>query len=275
MPTDGWRPTSPFLNWTRRLSEDRIFFARLGRRSSASRETRPANTLQRGSLMKFVRVLSAFFSCVACVACGSSDEGAGHGGSAPIGFGGANAASSGGTNAAQGGNRTGAGGKISASGGTSAGSTASNGGAASGGNGAAHGGTSPGSGGANSFGGASARAGAGGISGTPPAPGSDGLSPYKRECHGDSLDCGDPALRCLGLRDASGVLGYSCSNRCDTVSDCSSASAGTDAPAGCLDFVNERHCLLVCQDESGQKACPTGMSCYVYPGTTLGYCLWR
>lgn len=229
--------------------------------------------------MTFVRVFSAVFSCVLCVACSDNDEGSGHGGSAgmaPLGFGGASVTEGGSSNAPRGGNSSGLGGKTSAYGGTGAGSSASNGGASSAGaTGSAHGGKSSGSGGATSLGGAAARAGASGGPTTPPGPGSDGLSPYKQECHGDSLDCGDPALRCLGLRDTSGVLGYSCSNRCETVSDCNTASAGTDATAGCLDFVNERHCLLVCQDDSGQKACPTGMSCYVYPGTTLGYCLWR
>ena len=109
-----------------------------------------------------------------------------------------------------------------------------------------------------------------------PEPGSDGASPYIRECHGDSLDCEDPALRCLGIRDGSEVFGYGCSNVCETVADCSSADSRAPAKVGCVDFVTSKHCLLVCKDElTGEHACPTGMSCYVYPGSLLGYCLWR
>lgn len=112
-------------------------------------------------------------------------------------------------------------------------------------------------------------------SGTPPAPGPGGKSAYAVECRGDSLDCNDPALRCLGLRDGNTVLGYSCSNECRTASDCSAAPSGAEATAGCVDFAIAKHCVLVCQDATGQRSCPNGMSCYVYPGAPIGYCLWR
>jgi len=111
---------------------------------------------------------------------------------------------------------------------------------------------------------------------TPPAPNPDGSSPYERECHGDSLDCGDvPTLLCLGIRDETTVDGYSCSNPCESDSDCTSAPSSAEAKAGCVDFVTQKHCLLVCLDGTKRSTCPTGMGCYVYPQTTVGYCLWQ
>ncbi|HYO93507.1 MAG TPA: hypothetical protein VER33_03300, partial [Polyangiaceae bacterium] len=108
-----------------------------------------------------------------------------------------------------------------------------------------------------------------------PGPGPDGRSSYAIECRGDSLDFKDAALRCLGLRDGNTVLGYGCSNECQSAADCSSAPSGAEATAGCVDFAFSKHCVLVCQQGATLRACPTGMSCYVYPGTDLGYCLWR
>lgn len=121
--------------------------------------------------------------------------------------------------------------------------------------------------------GASAGGGPGGDS--VPGPGPDGRSAYAIECRGDSLDCKDAALRCLGLRDGNTVLGYGCSNECQSAADCSRAPSGAEATAGCVDFAFSKHCVLVCQQGATLRACPTGMSCYVYPGTDLGYCLWR
>lgn len=126
-----------------------------------------------------------------------------------------------------------------------------------------------GAGGSIGFGGEAGSAG-------PPDPAPDGKSPYRIECHGDSLDCGDPALRCLGIRDTTQVFGYSCSNPCRDDSDCSDADSGAEASAGCVDFVSSSHCLLVCKDETrGERECPSGMSCYVFPGSPIGYCLWQ
>jgi hypothetical protein len=117
---------------------------------------------------------------------------------------------------------------------------------------------------------------AGAAGASAPGPGPDGKSPYLTECHGDSLDCADPELRCLGLRDGSQVFGYACSNQCGGPEDCSDADSGAEATVDCVDFVSSKHCLFVCKDErSGDRACPTGMSCYVYPGALIGYCLWR
>ncbi|HEV8551107.1 MAG TPA: hypothetical protein VGQ57_18795 [Polyangiaceae bacterium] len=111
--------------------------------------------------------------------------------------------------------------------------------------------------------------------GDPPKPSDDGSSPYERECHGDTATCGDVnTLRCLGIRDDATVYGYSCSNPCDSDADCSSAPASGEARAGCVDFVTQKHCLLVCLQGSAMHSCPDGMGCYVYPQTTVGYCLW-
>jgi len=117
----------------------------------------------------------------------------------------------------------------------------------------------------------------GAADGMPPAPQPDGTSPYATECRGDSLDCNDPALRCLGLRDpnTSAVLGYSCSNECQTIDDCSSAPSGAEATAGCVDFAIAKHCMLVCREGTVERTCPTDMSCYSYPGNPIGYCLYR
>jgi hypothetical protein len=121
--------------------------------------------------------------------------------------------------------------------------------------------------------GATSQAGIGGI----PGPGPDGKSPYQRECHGETAMCVDVAsLRCLGIRvSADEVAGYSCSNPCQTDADCSTIASSAEAKAACVDFVTQKHCLLVCQEQSKTSSCPKGMGCYVYPGTTIGYCLWQ
>ena len=155
------------------------------------------------------------------------------------------------------------------SGGTSYGGKLGTGGGASG-SAAAMGGTSGSVAGSTSWGPA------GGYPAVvPPPPASDGSSPYLRECHGDTRSCVDVAnLRCLGIRDGTQVNGYSCSNPCQTDADCSSAPTGVAATAACVDFVSQKHCLLVCLSNGTSRACPTGMSCYVYPGSPTGYCLW-
>jgi hypothetical protein len=163
--------------------------------------------------------------------------------------------------------------------GTSSGGSAGRG---SGANIAGIGGTNSGRAGAPSMAGAGAEdpfasAGTAGLAQVPPPPGPDGSSPYVRECRGDTRDCGgDPrVLRCLGLRDGTEVFGYGCSNPCQTEADCSTAPSGVEASAGCVDFVSAKHCLLVCLEGTQQRECPAGMSCYVYPGSEIGYCLWR
>lgn len=109
-----------------------------------------------------------------------------------------------------------------------------------------------------------------------PSPSEDGSSPYLRECHGDSLDCADPSMRCLGIREGTEVFGYGCSNTCNGIDDCSRVESGAAAAVDCVEFVTSKHCLFVCKDEqNGERACPDGMSCYVYPGSPTGYCLWR
>jgi len=118
-------------------------------------------------------------------------------------------------------------------------------------------------------------AGTGGHAG-PPAPSDDGSSPYERECHGDTVECGDvETLRCLGIRDDTSIYGYSCSNPCETDADCSDAPASGEAMAGCVDFVTQKHCLLLCLSGGTMRSCPEGMGCYVYPQSPTGYCLWQ
>ena len=110
----------------------------------------------------------------------------------------------------------------------------------------------------------------------PPKPNDDGSSPYERECHGDTIECDDvEVLRCLGIRDDSTIYGYSCSNTCETDADCSDAPASGEAQAGCVDFVTQKHCLLVCLSDGKTHSCPDGMGCYVYPQSPIGYCLWQ
>ena len=112
--------------------------------------------------------------------------------------------------------------------------------------------------------------------GDPPKPNDDGSSPYERECHGDTIECNDvEVLRCLGIRDDSTIYGYSCSNTCETDADCSDAPASGEAQAGCVDFVTQKHCLLVCLSDGKTHSCPDGMGCYVYPQSPIGYCLWQ
>jgi hypothetical protein len=116
----------------------------------------------------------------------------------------------------------------------------------------------------------------GGAGAPQPPDGVDGKSPYEIECHGDTAMCGNPnALLCLGLRIGTEVLGYSCANECQSDANCSDQPASTDASAGCIDFVNKKYCLLVCKNGDEEASCPTGMYCYVYEGTTTGYCLWH
>lgn len=110
----------------------------------------------------------------------------------------------------------------------------------------------------------------------PPPARDDGSSPYLTACHGDTTSCVDVAnLLCLGIRDGSSVAGYSCSNPCEDNADCSSASSSAAAKAECVDFVTQKHCLLVCLKDGEQRECPKGMTCYNYAGNPLGYCLWK
>jgi hypothetical protein len=133
------------------------------------------------------------------------------------------------------------------------------------------GGSSSAQGGKIGSAGATAQAGIGGI----PGAGPDGNSPYQRECHGETAMCVDVAsLRCLGIRDGMNVAGYSCSNPCQTNADCSKVPSSAEAAPACVDFVTQKHCLLLCLQQGKSSSCPTGMSCYVYPGSTTGYCLW-
>jgi hypothetical protein len=97
---------------------------------------------------------------------------------------------------------------------------------------------------------------------------------YGVECAGNSADCGDTKVTCLGVNlDTSGV-GYACSNHCATVADCSDAPSGAEAEVGCVQFTMQKRCVLVCYDNGTDYECPTGMGCYIYPNSPIGYCLW-
>lgn len=111
-------------------------------------------------------------------------------------------------------------------------------------------------------------------SGAPPAV--DGKSVYTLECRGDSKDCNSASVPCFGVGGSpEAALGYACSNRCSSIDDCSQAPTGTAAQVDCVKFTSASHCVLVCKQEALEFACPTGMSCYAYPGSPVGYCLWQ
>ncbi|MFZ5895668.1 MAG: hypothetical protein ACOY0T_31715 [Myxococcota bacterium] len=222
---------------------------------------------------------------VTCVACGSNDDSStGSGGTtstSPLGGraqtdGRGGASSQGGISASAGKPNTSLGG-APASGGTSSGTSGGSLNTSSGGLGAS--GASGGKAAANAGGTTTSYAGSIGSGGypamVPPPAKSDGSSPYTTECHGDTRTCIDVAnLRCLGIRDGTQVNGYSCSNPCQSDKDCSTAPSGVSASAACVDFVTQKHCLLTCLTNGTRYDCPTGMNCYVYPGSNIGYCLW-
>lgn len=115
-------------------------------------------------------------------------------------------------------------------------------------------------------------AGATGIEVPGPAPG--GGSVYAVECSGQTEMCGVEGAHCLGIALDTGATGYSCSNRCDTIDDCSDAPSGAEADVGCIQFKAEKRCVLVCYEQPNEYACPKGMGCYIYPNSPIGYCLW-
>jgi hypothetical protein len=133
--------------------------------------------------------------------------------------------------------------------------------------------TSTGEGGAETGGaGAPAEAGAGGVE--PPGPAPGGGSVYAVECSGDSAMCSVAGAHCVGINTGDDQVGYSCSNQCNTVDDCSDEPSGAEATAGCVQFQQEKRCVLVCYDQPNEYACPDGMDCYIYPNSPIGYCLW-
>jgi hypothetical protein len=213
--------------------------------------------LRHSRLSRFALAVPLLFGCSSSE---DDDSGAGEnsGGSISLASGGFLA--TGGTFASTGGFASNTGGF------TAAGGSANSGGSSSAGK------ASAGAGGRVPSAGATSQGGIGGI----PGPGPDGKSPYQRECHGETAMCVDVAsLRCLGIRvSADEVAGYSCSNPCQSDAACSTIASSAEARAACVDFVTQKHCLLVCQQQSKTASCPSGMGCYVYPGSTVGYCLW-
>ncbi|HKY34758.1 MAG TPA: hypothetical protein VJN18_02360 [Polyangiaceae bacterium] len=108
----------------------------------------------------------------------------------------------------------------------------------------------------------------------PPGPAPGGGSVYAVECSGETEMCGVERAHCLGINLDTGGTGYACSNRCRTVDDCSDAPSGAPAEAGCVQFTREKRCVLVCYQQPNEYACPDGMSCYIFPSSPIGYCLW-
>ena len=137
-------------------------------------------------------------------------------------------------------------------------------------------GGSPGSGGVGVSGSAgTAGTGTGGASdGGPPPPTEAGTSVYTVQCSGDSAVCGYPSAYCLGLTLDEGGVGFACSNDCQSVTDCSSAPTGAEAQPACVSFTEKSRCVLRCQIGEDLLDCPNGMSCYTYPLSPVGYCLW-
>ncbi len=185
---------------------------------------------------------------------------------------------------ASGGASAGSGGSGASTGnGGSAGSSAGSSGvdANSGASGGGAGGSS-GASGASGVGGASGtsgtsgggRSGAGGSRGDggPPPPTDGGGSIYSVQCRAESRPC-LPGY-CLGIQLPDGGNGFTCSNDCQTVADCSTAPSGAEAKAGCAQFTNRSRCVLICENAGTRYACPRGMGCYTYPGAEVGYCLW-
>jgi len=125
---------------------------------------------------------------------------------------------------------------------------------------------------AGSAGSPPAAAGAGNLE--PPGPAPGGGSVYAVECSGETEMCGVEGVHCLGVNLDTGGPGYACSNRCETVDDCSDLPSGAAAEAGCVQFTQQKRCVLVCYNQPNEYACPDGMSCYIYPNAPIGYCLW-
>jgi hypothetical protein len=215
-------------------------------------------TMSSPAISRFSGLMLAFTAVAGISACGG-DEDAG-GDSSEAGSGGtlATAGSSGRASSSAGGAGVGRGGSQAAAG--SAGKGPSDAGSAG----------RP----VTSSGGAGSMTGSAGSAGRPSS--NTGNSPYEIECHGETASCGDPSsLLCLGLRVQTQIFGYSCSNECESDADCSTQPASTDAAVGCVDFVNTKYCMLVCQDDEDRASCPSGMYCYAYEGARIGYCLWR
>jgi hypothetical protein len=213
-------------------------------------------------------LLVAAIACVPALVTCSDDDTSGSGGSG--GKGGGSSGTTGGSGAAGGTANAGSGGSAGGSGGgtTSGGSAGSGGSGGSGGSsGTAASGGSGASGGASGTGGAVSDAG-------PPPPTEAGLSVYSVECSGDSKVCGYPAAQCVSISLGDGSIGYMCSNHCDSNADCSTAPSGAEAQANCVPFTQQSRCALLCNDAGTLHDCPSGMSCYTYPGSLVGYCLW-
>jgi hypothetical protein len=208
-------------------------------------------------------LLVASLACLpALITCSDDDDASGNGASG--GKGGGSSGATGGSSATGGTVNAGSGGTVGGSGGNpatggSAGSGGSSGSGGSGGSGA--------SGGASGTGGAVSDAG-------PPPPTEAGLSVYSVQCSGDSQVCGYPLGQCVGIAVGDGSTGFMCSSHCASNADCSTAPSGAEAEARCVAFTQQSRCVLLCNNDGTLYDCPSGMDCYTYPGSPVGYCLW-
>jgi hypothetical protein len=206
--------------------------------------------------------LPAIVTCSEDDATPGTPGGGTSGASGSAGTGGASGSSSGGSSGSANAGRGGAGG--------------SGGNAGTGGSGAAGGNAGTGNAG-GSGGGSGGSAGAAGTTsgdGGPPPPADGGGSIYAVECRGESRPCGFPAAHCLGIQLPDGGAGFTCSNHCQSANDCSNVPSGAEAQADCVQFTQQSRCVLVCENAGTRASCPGGMTCYTYPGSQLGYCLW-
>ena len=207
-------------------------------------------------------------SLPAVVTCSDEDPQPSTPSSGTSGVGGSGAASGSSSGGASGRGNAGNGGSAASSGTGSGGGDASSG--ASGGIGGA-GGTSGVSGNSGSAG--TAPGGMGGRSdGGPPPPTDAGGSIYAVQCRAESRPC-LPGY-CLGIQLQDAGNGFTCSNDCQTAADCSTAPSGAEAQAGCVQFTARSRCVLICENSGTRYGCPSGMSCYTFPGAQIGYCLW-
>jgi hypothetical protein len=225
-----------------------------------------------------IRVLTLSALLVPCfIACGEdgadSEESGGSGGTGAV------IPSSGSSGSAGKGGSSASGGSSSAGkGGSGTGGSAGKGGGGTGASGGSGATSSEGGSGATAEGGSGADVSEGGTGtgdmfGGAPGAMEGGLSPYAPDCD-ETNPCLTPGVTCLGVRLNEGGYGFTCSNQCDAVDDCSGADSGAEATPGCVEFTTASRCVLVCYEDGEERSCPTGMGCYRYPNFPVGYCLW-
>jgi hypothetical protein len=235
--------------------------------------------MNRSSPSLRIRVLALSALFVPCfIACGEDgsdpEESGGSGGTGAV-------IPTSGSSGSAGKGGSGTGGSSAGKGGSGGSSSAGKGGSGTGGSGGSGEAGAPsgkGGSGATAEGGSGAGDGEGGTGtgdmfGGAPGAMEDGSSPYVPDCD-ETNPCLTPGVTCLGVRLNEGGYGFTCSNQCDAVNDCSGADSGAEATPGCVEFTAASRCVLVCYEDGEERSCPTGMGCYRYPNFPVGYCLW-